>query len=52
MFLGEPLSEERVHASSGLRVALAIACLGVLLLGIYPWILMRFSETAAIIFLP
>jgi len=52
MFLGEPLSEERVHASSGLRVALAIACLGVLLLGIYPWLLMKFSETAAIIFLP
>ena len=52
MFLGEPLSEERIHASSGLRVALAIACLGVLLLGIYPWILMKFSETAATIFLP
>lgn len=52
MFLGEPLSEERIHASSGLRVALAIACFGVLLLGIYPWILMKFSETAATIFLP
>lgn len=52
MFLGEPLSEERVHASSGLRIALAITCLGVLLLGIYPWILMKYSEIAAIIFLP
>jgi NADH-quinone oxidoreductase subunit N len=52
MFLGEPMSEERIHASSGLRVALALACLGVLLLGIYPWLLMKFSETAAIIFLP
>ncbi|MCJ7808572.1 MAG: NADH-quinone oxidoreductase subunit N, partial [Dehalococcoidia bacterium] len=52
MFLGEPLSEERVHASSGLRVALALACLGVLLLGIYPWILMKYSEIAASIFLP
>jgi NADH-quinone oxidoreductase subunit N len=52
MFTGEPLSEERIYASNGLRVALAITCLGVLLLGIYPWILMKFSETAATIFLP
>ena len=52
MFLGEPLSKEGVHASSGLRVALSISCLGVLLLGIYPWMLLKFAETAASIFLP
>ncbi|MCK4963843.1 MAG: NADH-quinone oxidoreductase subunit N [Dehalococcoidia bacterium] len=52
MFLGEPLSEEKVHASIGIRVALSIACLGVLALGIYPWMLMKFAETAASIFLP
>jgi NADH-quinone oxidoreductase subunit N len=52
MFLGEPLSEEKVHASIGLRVALSVACLGVLLLGIYPWMLMKFAENAASIFLP
>jgi NADH-quinone oxidoreductase subunit N len=52
MFLGEPLSEEKVHASIGLRVALSVACLGVLALGIYPWMLMKFAETAASIFLP
>jgi NADH-quinone oxidoreductase subunit N len=52
MFSGEPLSEERVHASSGLRITLALACFGVLLLGIFPWILMKYSEIAASIFLP
>lgn len=52
MFLKEPLSTERVHASGGLSIALSIACLGVLALGIYPWMLLRFAETAAGIFIP
>jgi NADH-quinone oxidoreductase subunit N len=52
MFLKEPLSTERVHASGGLRIALSLACIGVLALGIYPWMLLRFAETAASIFLP
>jgi NADH-quinone oxidoreductase subunit N len=33
MWLGEPASEEKVPSSGALRVALAISCLGVLLLG-------------------
>ncbi len=33
MWLGEPASEEKVPSSGALRVAMAISCLGVLLLG-------------------
>jgi NADH-quinone oxidoreductase subunit N len=36
MWLGEPASDEKVPSSGALRVALAISCLGVLLLGIIP----------------
>jgi len=52
MYLGAPLSEERVPSSGALRAALSFACLGVLVLGIYPWVLLRIAETAAGIFLP
>jgi NADH-quinone oxidoreductase subunit N len=47
IFLGEPVSEERVSSPRSLQTALALACLGVLLLGIYPWLLLRVAETAA-----
>ncbi len=52
MYLGTPLSEERVPSSWALRAALSFACLGVLVLGIYPWMLLKVVETAAGIFLP
>jgi len=50
MYLGTPLSEERVPSSWALRAALAFACLGVLFLGLYPWALLRIAETAVSIF--
>jgi len=52
MYLGEPVSEERVTSTRSLNVALAIACLGVLVLGIYPWVVLRVAETATRLFLP
>ncbi len=50
MYLGAPLSEERVPSSGALRGALSFACLGVLVLGIYPWVLLRVAETAVSMF--
>ncbi|MDI6815167.1 MAG: NADH-quinone oxidoreductase subunit N, partial [Dehalococcoidales bacterium] len=50
MWLGEPVSEERVPSSGALRMALAISCLGVLLLGILPGYIMRLTEIAARMF--
>ncbi len=50
MWLGEPASEEKVPSSGALRVALAISCLGVLLLGIIPGFAMRLAELAARMF--
>ena len=47
MWLGEPASEEKVPSSGALRVALALSCLGVLLLGIVPGFIMRLAELAA-----
>ena len=52
MYLGAPLSGERVPSSGALRAALSFACLGVLVLGIYPWVLLRIAETAASMFVP
>jgi len=52
MYLGEPVSEERVTSTRSLNVALAIACIGVLVLGIYPWVVLRVAETATRLFLP
>ena len=52
MYLGEPVSEEKVPSSAGLRVALSLACFGVLLLGIYPWIVLKVTESATGLFLP
>ena len=50
MWLGEPASEEKVPSSGALRVALALSCLGVLLLGIIPGYVMRLAEMAASMF--
>jgi len=47
MWLGEPVSEEAVPSPGALRVALAIACSGVLLLGVIPGYLMKLAEVAA-----
>jgi len=52
MYMGAPLSEERVPSSWALRFALSIACLGVLVLGIYPWVLLKIAESAVGVFLP
>ena len=50
MWLGEPASEEKVPSSGALRVALALSCLGVLLLGVIPGSVMRLTEMAASMF--
>jgi len=50
MWLGQPASESKVPSSGALRVALALACLGVLLLGIIPGYVMRLAELAAEMF--
>ena len=47
MWLGEPASEEKVPSSGALRVALALSCLGVLLLGIIPGLMMKLAELAS-----
>ena len=50
MWLGEPASEEKVPSSGALRVALALSCLGILLLGIIPGFMMKLAEMAASMF--
>jgi NADH-quinone oxidoreductase subunit N len=50
MWFGEPASEEKVPSSIALRVALAISCLGVLLLGIMPAYIINLAELAARLF--
>ena len=50
MWLGEPKSKEKVPSSAALKVALAISCLGVLLLGVIPGYGMRLAEMAASMF--
>jgi len=50
MWLGEPVSEEKVPSSGALRLALSLSCLGVLLLGIIPGFVMRLAEVAASMF--
>jgi len=46
MYLGEPSSEEAIPSSIPLRAALAITSLGVLVLGVYPWLVLKLAETA------
>jgi NADH-quinone oxidoreductase subunit N len=50
MWLGEPASMEKVPSSGALRFALAISCLGVLLLGIIPGFAMNLAQMAAKMF--
>jgi NADH-quinone oxidoreductase subunit N len=50
MWFGRPVSEEKVPSSGALRVALSLSCLGVLLLGIIPGLVMRLAELAARMF--
>jgi NADH-quinone oxidoreductase subunit N len=50
MYTGDPVSEEPIPSSRVLRLSLAIAAAGVLALGIYPWLVLRFAETAAAMF--
>lgn len=47
MWLGEPSYEGKIQSSTALKIALAICCLGILLLGIIPTIVMKLVETAA-----
>jgi NADH-quinone oxidoreductase subunit N len=46
MYIGEPASDERIPSSLPVRFALAVTSLGVLALGIYPWMVLRITETA------
>jgi len=50
MWLGEPVSEEKVPSSGALRLALSLSCLGVLLLGVIPGFVMKLAEIAASMF--
>ncbi len=50
MWLGEPASDEKVKSSAALRLALSLACLGVLLLGVVPGFVMKLAESAARMF--
>lgn len=50
MWLNEPTSDARVTSSIGLRMALLISCLGVILLGVVPNYAMKLAEMAANIF--
>ncbi|MFC1941418.1 NADH-quinone oxidoreductase subunit N [Chloroflexota bacterium] len=52
MWFGEPASEEKVPSSGALRLALSLSCLGVLLLGIIPGLVMKLAEMAAKMFIP
>jgi len=50
MWLGKPASNDKVPSSGALRLALSLSCLGVLLLGIVPGVVMRLAEIAANMF--
>jgi len=50
MWLGKPVSEERVPSSGALKLALVISCLGVLVLGIIPGYIIKLAEMAASMF--
>jgi NADH-quinone oxidoreductase subunit N len=47
MWMDKPASRAKVPSSPALRVALAISCLGVLLLGIVPGFVMKLAQMAA-----
>jgi NADH-quinone oxidoreductase subunit N len=46
MWFGEPASSEKVSSSGAPRLALFLCCLGVLVLGIIPGLVMRLAELA------
>jgi NADH-quinone oxidoreductase subunit N len=50
MWMDKPASRAKVPSSPALRVALALSCLGVLLLGIIPGYVMKLAQIAAHIF--
>ena len=50
MWLGEAASEEKVPSSGAPRLALFLCCLGVLLLGIIPGLVMKLAEIAGNLF--
>jgi NADH-quinone oxidoreductase subunit N len=50
MWLGSPASQAKVPSSIALRVALALSCLGVLIMGIIPGFVMKLAEMAAHMF--
>ena len=50
MWLGKPASEEKVPSSAAPRLALFLCCLGVLLLGIIPGLVMSLAEFASRMF--
>ncbi|MGD9394336.1 MAG: NADH-quinone oxidoreductase subunit N, partial [Dehalococcoidia bacterium] len=50
MWLGKPASAAKVPSSIALRVALALSCFGVLVMGIIPGYVMKLAEMAAKIF--
>jgi hypothetical protein len=52
MYTEKAASEEAVASSIPLQAALTITSLGVLLLGIYPWVVLRLAEVAVTVFSP
>ena len=52
MYINTPASEEAIPSPIPIRAALTITSLGVLLLGIYPWVVLRLAETAVTMFSP
>ncbi len=49
MFMGEPTSLESVPSSVPLRVTLAVTGLGVLFIGVYPYVLLHLAELSVFI---
>jgi NADH-quinone oxidoreductase subunit N len=52
MYIGKAASEEAVASPMPIQAALTITSLGVLLLGIYPWVVLRLAELASTVFSP
>jgi NADH-quinone oxidoreductase subunit N len=50
MYTGDPVSEEPIPSSIPLRISLAIAAAGILVLGIYPQVVIRLAENAVAMF--
>ncbi len=51
MWMGEPVSTEKIDSSGTLRLALSLACLGVLVLGIVPGAVMKIAQLASLMFI-